>query len=143
MAGQDGRVRTLEIEGGELALRLVKHFAVAQLFVEGEIIHRLDTLHVHCQPFNAVGQFGRNRITIESADLLEIRELRNLHAIAPYFPAQTPSSERWTLPIVFDEANIVLKRIDSDRANAVEIDFLHVFRRRLQDYLKLVVVLEP
>ena len=47
---------------------------------------------------------------INAANLLEVGELRHLHAVEPDFPSQTPGAQRWVLPIVFHEADVVLFR---------------------------------
>ena len=57
-----------------------------------------------------------HRLAIEAADLLEIGELRDLHAVEPDFPAQAPGAERRRFPVVLDEADVVLARIDAERA---------------------------
>src|SRR5690606_24807360 len=50
-----------------------------------------------------------------------------------------PRTERWRLPVVLDEANIVARRIEADRAQRVEVEVLDVERRRLEADLELVV----
>ena len=75
--------------------------------------------------------------------MLEVGELRHFHAVAPHFPAETPGTERRTLPVILDEANIVIVAVDADGEQALQIEVLDVGRRRLQDDLKLIIVLEP
>ena len=48
-------------------------------------------------------------------DLLEVGELRDLHAVAPALPAEPPGAERRALPVVLDEADVVQLRVDADR----------------------------
>src|SRR5579862_4055583 len=75
-------IRALEIEGGEFALAALEHIAVFDAgAVEVEVIDILDALHIHGEPLEPVGQLGRDRIAFDAADLLEIGELRHLHAI--------------------------------------------------------------
>src|SRR5579862_3473396 len=137
-------IRALEIEGGEFALAALEHIAVFDAgAVEVEVIDILDALHVHGQPLEPVGQLGRDRIAFDAADLLEIGELRHLHAIEPDFPAEPPRAERRALPIILDEADVVAPRIDAERIEAFEIERLAIGRRRLQDDLELVIVLQP
>src|SRR3546814_2714920 len=81
-------------------------------------------LDVHREPFEPVGQFARDGQAIEPAHLLEIGELRHLHAVAPDFPAEPPRTQRRAFPIVLDEANIVYAEIDPDRGQAAQIDIL-------------------
>ena len=74
-----------------------------------------DALHVHRQAFDAVGDFARNRLAFEAADLLEVGELGDLHAVQPDFPAQAPGAQRRRFPVVLDEADIVHQRIEAER----------------------------
>ena len=80
---------------------------------------------------------------VDAADLLEVGELADLHAVAPDLPAEAPGAQRRALPVVLDEADVVQRRVDAERRQAAEIEILDVRRRRLQDHLELVVVLQP
>src|SRR3546814_7918993 len=82
--------------------------------VEVEVVDVLNPLHIHGEAFEAVGQLGRDRVAVEAADLLEIRELADLHAVAPDLPAEAPGAERRPFPVVFDEADVVPHRIAAD-----------------------------
>src|SRR5690242_2554041 len=44
---EDGGIGTLEIESGELALRLVEHLAVPETLVECEVVNELHSLDIH------------------------------------------------------------------------------------------------
>src|SRR6185312_4254205 len=96
----DGRIGMLEIEGGEFALALMKDFAIAELFIEGEVVNEFDILHIHRQALEAVGDLSADRVTIDAAHLLEIGELSDFHPVAPYFPAQAPGPQGRAFPIV-------------------------------------------
>src|SRR6185503_3139316 len=111
--------------------------------VEVEVIDALDALHIHGEALEPVSEFARNRRTFDASHLLEICELRYLHTVAPAFPAETPGAERRAFPIVLDKADVVNGRIDAYGFQRVKIEVLDVSRRRLQDDLELVVVLEP
>src|SRR3546814_12573689 len=93
--------------------------------VEVEVVDVLDPLHIHGEAFEAVGQLGRDRVAVEAADLLEIRELADLHAVAPDLPAEAPGAERRTFPVVFDEADVVPHRLDADGFEAPPGGRLH------------------
>ena len=80
---------------------------------------------------------------VEPAHLLEVGELRDLHAVQPDFPAQSPGAEGRRLPVVLDEADVVDQRIEAERAQAAEVQVEDVERRGLDHHLELVVVLEP
>ena len=119
LAEQPLGVGRLEIEGRVLALGLQEHLAVGHaLAVEVEVVDVLDALHVHRQPLEAVGQLARDRLAVEAADLLEVGELGDLHAVAPDLPAEAPGAERRALPVVLDEADVVRQRVDADRRQA-------------------------
>ena len=108
VAEQQRGVGIFEIVGGELALGALEHVAVFDAgAVVVEIVDVLDALDVHRQALEPVGQLGRDRIAFDAADLLEIGELRHLHAVEPDLPAEAPGAERRALPIVLDEADVV------------------------------------
>ena len=64
-------------------------------------------LDVHGQALEAVSDLAHHRTTIESAHLLEVGELRYLHAVQPHLPTQPPGAQGGRLPIVLDEADVV------------------------------------
>src|SRR4029078_5813017 len=90
--------------------------------------HIVDALDVHREAFEPVGELARHRLALEAADLLEISELGDLHDLAPDFPAEAPGAERRAFPIVLDEADVMLQRIDTDLAEATEVEVLEVVR---------------
>ena len=107
-----------------------------------EIEHALDTLQVHREALEAVGDLAHDGPAVEPAHLLEVRELRDLHAVQPDFPAEAPGAERRRLPVVLDQADVVHERVDADRAQRAEVQLDQVGRRRLDRHLVLVVVLQ-
>ena len=141
-------VGEFEIVPGVFLLGLQEDVAIGDLLVvaaavEVEIVDALDALHVHRQPLEPVSELARDRRAFEAGDLLEIGELRDLHAVAPAFPAEPPGAERRALPVVLDKADVVDRRVDADDLQRIEVEILDVGRRRLQDHLELVVVLQP
>src|SRR5215468_151296 len=70
-------------------------------------------------------------------------ELAHFHAVEPDLPAEPPGAEGRALPIVLDKADVVLCGIDAERGEALQVQFLAVGRRRFQDDLQLVVMLQP
>ncbi len=108
-----------------------------------EIEHALDAVDIHRQPLDAIGQLGRDRVAFDAADLLEIGELADLHAIDPDLPAEAPGAQGRAFPIILDKADVVPGGVDADRGEAREIKLLAVCRGRLQDHLKLVMQLQP
>ena len=107
-----------------------------------EIEHALDTLQVHRQALEAVGDLAHHGPAVEPAHLLEVSELRHLHAVQPDLPAEAPGTERRGFPVVFDEADVVHERIDANGAQRTEVQLDHVGWRRFDHDLVLVVVLQ-
>ena len=119
VAEQQLGVGDLEIERRIFALGLQEDVAVGHaMAVEVEIVDVLDALDVHGQPLEAVGQLARDRAAVEAADLLEIGELRHLHAVAPDLPAQAPGAQGRAFPVVLDEAQVVQAGVDAQRVEA-------------------------
>src|SRR3990170_522972 len=148
MVEQEVGVGVLEIEARVFLLSLQEHVAIGDLVlplpaVEIEIEHAVDAMHIHGEALQPIGELARDRVAIEAADLLEIGELGHLHTVQPYLPAEAPSAKGRALPVVLDEADVMLQGIDADGDEALEIEVLEVGGRRLQDHLELVVMLEP
>jgi len=53
--------------------------------VEIQVEDAITPLHIHRKPFEPIGQLARYRRAFKTGNLLEIGELRNLHAVAPAF----------------------------------------------------------
>ena len=117
-----GRVRVLEIVCGLLDFVLVIDVAVSHAALRavgpGEVVDAFDALQVHREALEAVGDLAHHGPAVEPARLLEVRELRDLHAVQPDFPAESPGAERRRFPVVLDEADVVHQRVDADRARA-------------------------
>ena len=92
--------------------------AAAPLEVE-DVVHALQE---HRDALEPVGDLAGDRRQIDAADLLEVGELRDLHAVEQHLPADAPGAERRRLPVVLLEADVVLPRVDAARLEAVEID---------------------
>src|SRR5262245_31964938 len=147
MLQQDFGVGVLEIEARILLLGLQEHVAVGQLAlilspIEVEVEHAVDTLHVHGEPLEAVGDFARDGIAVEAADLLKVGKLSDLHAIAPHLPAQAPGPQGRALPIVLHEADVMELGVDANAGQACQVKIDEVVGRRLHDDLELIVVLQ-
>ena len=144
---QHHRVGMLEIVARVFLLGLKEDIAVGDLVrpfkaVEVEIVDVFDALDIHGAALQTIGQFAGHGRALEARHLLEIGELADLHAVAPAFPAKTPGAERGAFPVILDKAHVMQRQIDADGGEAVEIELLQVGRARLQDDLKLVIVLE-
>ncbi len=135
-------VGMLEVVGGLLHLVLVIDVAVLEGIGPGEVIDVVHALQVHGQALQAVGDLARGRLAVDAAHLLEIGELRHLHAIEPDLPAQAPGAERGVLPVVLDEPDVVLLQVEAQRLERAQVQLQDVVRRGLEHHLILVVVLQ-
>src|SRR5699024_741124 len=100
------------------------------------------TVQIRRRAFQTVGEFAHDRLAGQPAGLLKIGELRDLHAVEPDLPAQTPGAERGRLPVVFDKADVVYLRIDADDVQQAQIELLEIQRRGFHHDLVLVIVLQ-
>ena len=144
------RVRHLEVVGAELALVLLVDVAVGDDVLRAvlvparpdEVVDAVHALQVHRQALEAVGDLDGDGVEVEAAQLLEVGELGGLHAVDPDLPALAPGAERGALPVVLDEAHVVLGEVDAEGLERAQVHVLDVGRRRLDDHLVLVVVAE-
>src|SRR5690606_28961025 len=107
-----------------------------------QVVHRIHALQVHGQAFQAVGDFAGHRVALDAANLLEVGELGDFHAVEPDFPAQTPGAEGRRFPVVFHEADVVHQGVHADAAQRFQVQLLNIGRVRLEHHLELVVVLQ-
>ena len=108
-----------------------------------QVEHALDSLQVHGQALETVGDLAHHRPAVQAPDLLEVGELRNLHAIQPDFPAQAPGAEGRRFPVVLDETDVVHQWVEAHGPERSQVELDDVRWRRLDDDLVLVVVLQP
>src|SRR6476659_11283947 len=85
MGEQHLGVGLLEIVARIFLLGLKEYIAIGDLVlapaaVEVEIEDAVDALHIHGEPLKTVGELARDGVAIETANLLEVGELRHLHA---------------------------------------------------------------
>ena len=90
-------------------------------------------------PYVISAEIGRE---VDAARLLEVGELRDLLPVEQHLPADAPRAERRRLPVVLLEAHVVRGGVDAERRQALQVQVLHVGRRRLQDHLVLLVLVE-
>ena len=114
-----GGVAAIETVLGELLLFGEADVAVGLVGGPAKIVDALDVLEERADAFQAVGEFDGDGVEVEAAALLEIGELRDLQSIEQYLPADSPSTERGGLPVVFLEANVVLLQFDADGGEAL------------------------
>ena len=115
MLKQPPGIGVFEIIRRKLLLIPQEHIAIGHAgVVVRQVVNALDALDIHRQPFEPIGQFPRHWRAFMAAHLLEIGELRHLHAVAPDFPAQPPGAERRRFPVVLHKSNIMGVAIDAD-----------------------------
>ena len=78
-----------------------------------------------------------------AANLLEIGELADLHAITPDLPAKPPRAKSGAFPVILNKADVVQVHVDADCLKRPQIQLLQVRWRRFDQHLILVIVLEP
>ena len=146
VAQQHVGVGDVEVPAGVFRLGLAEDVAVGERDRRVGVVERHQVAvvvaeDVHGEPLEAVGELARDRAAVVAADLLEVGELADLHAVAPDLPAEAPGAERRALPVVLDEADVVQLHVDADGGERAEVDVLEVGRRGFDDDLELVVVL--
>ena len=147
LAQQPVGIAVFEVVGGLFNFVLVVHVAVGngvavRRFRPNEVVNVFHALQVHRQAFDAVGDFAKHGGAVDAADLLEVGELSNFHAVEPNFPAQAPCAEGGVFPVVFHEADVVHLGVDAQFAQGVEIEVLDIGGGGFEGYLKLIVVLQ-
>src|SRR5712671_507563 len=132
-----GGIAAIETVDRKLLLFLEANVALALVLRPAELVAALDPLQARADPLKSAGQLARDGIQVNSTTLLEVGELGDLEPIEQDLPTDPPGAQGRRLPVVFLKPNIVLLEIDSDRAEALQVNVLHIHRRRLEDHLKL------
>ena len=107
-----------------------------------QIVDAVHVLEVHRDALETIGDLAGDRPAVEAADLLEIGELADLHAVQPHLPTETPGAQGRRFPVVLHEADVVHQRVDAERAQGIQVALLNVGGRGFQDDLELVVTLQ-
>ncbi len=144
LPAQEVDVGDLEVVLRELVLVLPAHLPVVHTVRHpADVVDRLLQAEEHRDALEAVGELAGDRGELDASGLLEVGELRDLHAVEHHLPADAPRAQGRCLPVVLLEAQVVDREIDSHRFEALDVELLDVERRRLQDDLELVVLVEP
>ncbi|ABV16057.1 hypothetical protein CKO_05014 [Citrobacter koseri ATCC BAA-895] len=142
---QEIHIGVFEVVGGLLHFVLMEHVAIGgftqRAVAPDQVVNAVYALNVHSQTFQAVGDLTGNRLTLQTANLLEVGELSHFHAVQPHFPTQTPGAQRRVFPVIFHETDIVDSRVHPQLFQRTEIQLLDVIRRWLNHHLELIVVL--
>jgi len=117
------------------------HIAVSHAVSPLKVVDVIHLLQIHRNTLGTIGDFAGNRIERNPADFLEVRKLRNLHAVEPDFPSQPPGAERGGLPVILHKPDVVFFGVDPQLFQTLQIEPLDIVGGRLQDHLILVVVL--
>src|SRR6202040_4336034 len=88
---QHGNVRFFEVIGRLFDLVWVKHVSVGdpaeRSIGPNDVEYAFLALDIHAQTFESIRDLAHDRPAIQSADLLEVSELGNFHAVEPDLPA--------------------------------------------------------
>ena len=139
-------VGDLKVVGAELALVLQEHVAVGHGRAVGQVaphqvVDGVNALGVHGDTLEAVGDLDGHGVDLDATYLLEVRELRDLHAVEPDLPAKAPGTERRALPVVLDKADVMVVGVQADSSQRAQVELLGIDRRGLDEHLELIVVL--
>ena len=126
-------VGDLKVIGTELALVLEEHVAIGHGRAVGQVaphqvVDRVDALGVHGDTLQAVGDLDGHGVDLDAAHLLEVRKLRDLHAVEPDLPAKAPGAERRALPVVLDKADVMVVGVQTDSGKRPQVELLGVNR---------------
>ncbi len=143
---QQRGIGTLKIEARHLHFILVIDVTIGdgarRRLRPHQVIDTVHVLQVHGDAFESVSDLARHWTAVQPADLLKIRELRDLHAVQPHFPTQAPGPQRRRFPVVLHEADVVEQRVHTQAAQGIQIHLLDVGGRRFQHHLVLIIMLQ-
>ena len=84
-------IRLLEIVAGHFHLVLVEHITIGHLASGSlgpqQVVNTVNTLQIHGDALDAIGNFTRDGIAFQASGLLEIGELGDFHTVQPDLPA--------------------------------------------------------
>ena len=135
-------VGDLEAVAGELDFVAAAHLAVRGALAPHHVEDGVELVQEHRDALEPVRDLGGDGREIDAARLLEVRELRDLHAVHEHLPADAPGSERGRFPVVLLEAHVVVGERHAEALQAPEVHRLDVVGRGLQDDLELQVLAE-
>src|SRR2546425_7348 len=132
----------LEVVLRELDFFLQPDVAVTDARSPFQIEHVVDAVQEHADALAPVSDLRRDRRELQPSRLLEVSELADLHPVHQNLPADAGRPQRGGFPVVLVEPDVVLPRIDPEGGQRLQIEVLHVQRRRLEDDLELVVAVD-
>ena len=122
-------VGNLEVVCRELALVLeedvaIGHGRAVRQVAPYDVVDRVHALGVHGDALETIGDLDGNRVDLDATNLLEVGELRDLHAVHPHLPAKAPGAQRGALPVVLDKADVVLGGVEADGGEGAKVEVL-------------------
>ena len=111
-------IGVLKIKCRHLHFVLVEDITIGNITLRtvspNQIVDTVDTLQVHGNTLEPIGNFAGHWVALETAGLLKIRELGNFHSVEPHLPADPPRPERGRLPVIFNETHIMHLSVDAE-----------------------------
>jgi hypothetical protein len=126
-----GDVGVVEAVGRELLLFMQADVAVGELGTRDRIAgpddveDRVEVLDELGEALEAVGDLAGDGVEVHAAALLEVGELGDLLAVEHDLPADAPGTADGPLPVVFLELDVVLREVDADGDERLQIEVLH------------------
>src|SRR5260370_12874943 len=136
------RIASIKTVFGKLLFFHQPNVAVGFIRRPAKVVDTLYALEKRADALKPVGELYRNRVEINSPALFDVGALGDLQSIEQHLPADAPRAEGRGFPIVFFKANVMFLEVDADGPEALEVNILHVFRRRLEYHLKVRVFVE-
>ena len=124
---QGGDVGLLEVVARPFDLVAEPQLAPGDARRPVQVLHPVLPLEHHADAVEAVGELGRHHRKLEPAALLEVGELGDLGAVEPHLPAEPGGPQGGRLPVVLDQPEIVVARLDAEGCQRIEILLDHVF----------------
>src|SRR5712664_2384743 len=114
-----GGIAAIKAVLGELLLFHEANVAVGFVRGPAQIVNALDALEECADALEAGGEFYGDGVEVDPADLMEVGDFE---AVEQHLPPNAPGAERRGFPVVFFEANVMFLEMDSDSAQALEVE---------------------
>ncbi len=122
---------------------ILHHAARLRIARPHDVVNRIDILQESADAFQPICKLRRNREQIQTAALLEVSKLCDLQPVEHDLPTHAPRTQRGGFPVVLFELDVMLAQINPNRSQRLQVQLLHVFRRRFQNHLQLHVLEKP
>ncbi len=135
-------IANLEVILAVLVLLAAADLAVGDTGSPGLVPNGGGVVEGDLDALQSVGDLDRDGVQSESSHLLEVGELGDFLPVQPDLPAEPPGGDGRLLPVVLDQADVVLAGVNADGFQGVEVQLYRVARIGLEDDLELGVLLE-